>query len=84
MTHTSSKTKGSEVSAVEYTTVRVPYDVLNKKFRHAQKIIDREINQLNMLIGNIERLPTPELAEQAIKSLREKLGSFKKRVCSEK
>eukprot|EP00116_Pleurobrachia_bachei_P005281 sb/3465543/ len=75
----SARNKSSEVSAIEYSTVRVPYDVLNKKFRHAQKIIDREISQLNSLISNIERLPSPELEEQAIKSLREKLGSFKKR-----
>eukprot|EP00116_Pleurobrachia_bachei_P011622 sb/3471884/ len=76
----SARNKSSEVSAIEYSTVRVPYDVLNKKFRHAQKIIDREISQLNSLISNIERLPSPELEEQAIKSLREKLGSFKKRA----
>ena len=74
-------TKTAEVVALEYTTVKVPYEVLNKKFRQAQKIIDREISQLSNQITSIMRLPSPELQRQAMPAFKEKLTSFRKRVC---
>jgi len=72
--------KVSEVTALEYTTVKVPYEVLNKKFRQAQKIIDREISQLNAQITNISKLPSPELQLQSMPAFKDKLVSFRKRV----
>ena len=74
-------TKTAEVVALEYTTVKVPYEVLNKKFRQAQKIIDREISQLSNQITSIMRLPSPELQRQAMLAFKDKLTSFRKRVC---
>ena len=72
--------KASEVVSLEYTSVKVPYEVLNKKFRQAQKIIDREIAQLNTQITHVTRLPTPELQRQAMSALKEKLQNFRCRV----
>jgi len=72
-------TKTAEVVALEYTTVKVPYEVLNKKFRQAQKIIDREISQLSNQITSIMRLPSAELQRQAMPAFKEKLTSFRKR-----
>ena len=39
-------TTAAEIATLEYTSVKVPYEILNKKFRHAQKIIDRDISHL--------------------------------------
>ena len=35
-----------EVKALEYTTVKVPYEMLNKRFRSCQKVIDREVSHV--------------------------------------
>lgn len=34
-------TKVDEITALEYSALKVPYELLNKKFRIAQKAIDR-------------------------------------------
>ena len=73
--------KHLEVAALEYTSVKVPYEVLNKKFRHAQKIIDREISQLNIQIVNISKLGSKEEQAQELDVFKEKLASFRKKVC---
>ena len=46
----------SEIKALEYSTVRVPYEVLNKRFRIAQKSIDREVSHVQAAISNIEKV----------------------------
>lgn len=33
----------NEVTALEYSTLKVPYELLNKKFRAAQKLIDQQV-----------------------------------------
>ncbi|XP_075239370.1 E3 ubiquitin-protein transferase MAEA-like [Convolutriloba macropyga] len=68
-----------EVKALEYETLKVPYEVLNKRFRASQRIIDREvshvINACNGLQngGNAEELPVLIAnVEQSMKSLSER------------
>ena len=51
-----------DVKSLEHPTLKVPYEILNKKFRTSQKIIDRLVlhinafNFLGMLI-NFQILP---------------------------
>ena len=37
----------SEVKALEHPTLIVPYEVLNRTFRNAQKLIDRDVSHVN-------------------------------------
>lgn len=44
----------SDVASIEYPTLKVPYEILNKKFRSAQKVIDREVSSTNTLLNDLE------------------------------
>lgn len=45
----------SDIKAMEYPTLKVPYEVLNKKFRTAQKTLDRELSQVQNAASELER-----------------------------
>lgn len=45
----------SEIKALEHPTLKVPYEILNKKFRIAQKAIDREYNQFHIVTAEVEK-----------------------------
>ena len=63
------------IRCLEYSTVKVPYEILNKTYRNSQKDIDRDIGQLNNLIQKSSSLFEPSSAEnqkeQALQALRE-------------
>lgn len=66
---------------------QVPYDVLNKKFRLAQKTLDREVCHVTTAVSELERIlfTADNHAASHISSLLggvvEKLSSFKRKVC---
>ncbi|XP_037950378.1 E3 ubiquitin-protein transferase MAEA [Teleopsis dalmanni] len=45
----------SEIKSMEYSTLKVPYEILNKKFRTAQKSVDRELDQLQSVTKDVEK-----------------------------
>lgn len=45
----------SEIKALEHATLKVPYEILNKRFRSAQKIIDREVDQVMNVSRQVEK-----------------------------
>lgn len=45
----------SDIRALEHQTLKVPYEILNKKFRIAQKNIDREVSHVQNSIGDLEK-----------------------------
>ncbi|XP_064465845.1 E3 ubiquitin-protein transferase MAEA-like [Ornithodoros turicata] len=47
----------ADVKALEHPTLKVPYEILNKKFRAAQKQLDREVSQLQSLASELEGEP---------------------------
>lgn len=51
-----STTPISDMKAMEYQTLKVPYEILNKKFRSAQKNIDREISHVQNCVNDLERV----------------------------
>ncbi|XP_021951098.1 E3 ubiquitin-protein transferase MAEA [Folsomia candida] len=47
---------GSELKTLEHVTLKVPYEVLNKKFRATQKVLDREAAYVAQAGNEIEKL----------------------------
>lgn len=45
----------SDIRALEHQTLKVPYEMLNKKFRLAQKTIDREVAHVNSSIMDLDK-----------------------------
>lgn len=43
-----------DLRAQEYGTLKVPYEILNKRFRLAQKTLDREVHNLNGCLKEVE------------------------------
>ena len=46
--------KMADIRSLEHPTLKVPYELLNKKFRSAQKILDREISHVHAAVTQIE------------------------------
>jgi len=44
----------SDVTAIEHPTLKVPYEILNKKFRSSQKNIDREVSHVQTAVKDLE------------------------------
>lgn len=45
----------ADIKALEHPTLKVPYEVLNKKFRAAQKNIDREVSHVQTAASDLEK-----------------------------
>jgi hypothetical protein len=63
-----------------YPSPQVPYEILNKKFRSGQKVIDREANHVANCLAEVDRLFTgQEEAEEKAAMLRQ-LDSLKQQL----
>ncbi|XP_060829339.1 E3 ubiquitin-protein transferase MAEA [Bombus pascuorum] len=74
----------SDVKSLEYPTLKVPYELLNKKFRLAQKVIDREASYVqtaaNELIkDNKTSVPAGEMS-LLLGGVVEKLQTLKRKA----
>uniref|UniRef100_A0A182QNF3 E3 ubiquitin-protein transferase MAEA n=1 Tax=Anopheles farauti TaxID=69004 RepID=A0A182QNF3_9DIPT len=45
----------AEIRAMEHPTLKVPYEILNKRFRIAQKTLDRELSQIQNVASELEK-----------------------------
>lgn len=45
----------SDVKSLEHPTLKVPYELLNKKFRSAQKSLDREVSHVQAATNELEK-----------------------------
>ncbi|KAJ8920173.1 hypothetical protein NQ315_011834 [Exocentrus adspersus] len=45
----------ADVKSLEHPTLKVPYEILNKKFRTAQKTLDREVSHVQQTANDIEK-----------------------------
>ena len=72
----------ADIKSLEHPTLKVPYEILNKKFRMAQKSLDREVSHVTGSIGEVEKLLSMEEnqngAEKA--SLSQKLDTIKEQL----
>ena len=46
----------ADIKALEHSTLIVPYESLNRSFRNAQKIVDREVSHVNSVNEKIKKL----------------------------
>ncbi|XP_002160860.2 E3 ubiquitin-protein transferase MAEA [Hydra vulgaris] len=46
----------SNIKSLEYSTLIVPYELLNKTFRNAQKVIDREVSHVNSTSDKLKKV----------------------------
>ncbi|XP_030764152.1 E3 ubiquitin-protein transferase MAEA isoform X1 [Sitophilus oryzae] len=50
----------ADVKSLEHPTLKVPYEILNKKFRTAQKSLDREVSHVQQGVGEVEKCLSSE------------------------
>jgi macrophage erythroblast attacher len=46
----------ADVKSLEHPTLKVPYEILNKRFRSAQKVVDREVSHVTGSLAELEKL----------------------------
>merc|ERR1711963_774757 len=46
--------KMTDIRSLEHPTLKVPYEILNKKFRTSQETLDREISQVQASVTQVE------------------------------
>ncbi|KAI6655019.1 Macrophage erythroblast attacher [Oopsacas minuta] len=51
------------IKCLEYSTIKVPYEILNKTYRNSQKDIDREISHLNNIFTKYQNMNLSELSD---------------------
>jgi macrophage erythroblast attacher len=73
-----------ELKALEHSTLKVPYETLNKQYRNVQKSIDRDCSSISQTICSAEKVAkSSELTKNDIinsfSNVVEKLRSLKKR-----
>lgn len=44
----------ADIRSLEHPTLKVPYEILNKKFRSAQKLLDRDISHVQSAVAQVE------------------------------
>lgn len=49
-----------ELKTIEHSTLKVPYESLNKQYRNVQKSIDRDCSSLNQAMMSLEKLSKSE------------------------
>nr|XP_061793377.1 E3 ubiquitin-protein transferase MAEA-like isoform X1 [Nerophis lumbriciformis] len=68
----------------EYPTLKVPYETLNKRFRAAQKNIDRETSHVTMVVAELEKtlssLPVAHSVASLLDGVVEKLNALKRKA----
>ncbi|KAL7647480.1 UNVERIFIED_CONTAM: hypothetical protein RMT77_001076 [Armadillidium vulgare] len=85
MNRMDNKIKASEISSIEHPTLKVPYEVLNKRFRLAQKSIDRELCHVTNAVSELEKVLISDTKDKnqitsLIGGVMEKLNSFKRKA----
>lgn len=46
----------TDIKSLEHPTLKVPYEILNKKFRSAQKVLDREVSHVTASLSDVEKM----------------------------
>ncbi|GIY94923.1 e3 ubiquitin-protein transferase MAEA [Caerostris extrusa] len=77
----------ADVKSLEHPTLKVPYEVLNKKFRTAQKTVDREVSHVQNAATELEKgllKKSPNVGEinVLLSGVVEKLNILKRKLVS--
>ncbi|RWS25827.1 Macrophage erythroblast attacher-like protein [Leptotrombidium deliense] len=78
----------SDIKCLEHQTLKVPYEILNKRFRGAQKCIDREVSYVQCAVneleksvmGNSDNPPTVGVITEMLSGVVEKLAALKRKA----
>ncbi|XP_065071862.1 E3 ubiquitin-protein transferase MAEA-like [Rhopilema esculentum] len=75
----------ADVKALEHSTLKVPYEILNKRFRNAQKLIDKEVTHISTQMNEIassasSESTTVEEASNSLGDVVKKLEDFKRKA----
>jgi len=75
----------ADVKSLEHPTLKVPYEILNKRFRLAQKSVDREVSHVQSAAGDLEKClqdATPSVSEVTalLDGISDKLGILKRKA----
>lgn len=71
---------GNDIKATEHPTLKVPYEVLNKKYRVSQKVIDREVNHLNISLQELKNSSNLTTVTKALDNVVENLNVVKRKA----
>lgn len=73
----------SEIKSLEHSTLKVPYEIINKKFRIAQKTIDREVDHIQNISRDVEKAlvahPTVSDVSKMVGNVVQKLQILKRK-----
>lgn len=70
----------NDIKAMEYPTLKVPYEVLNKRYRVSQKVIDREVSHLDKSIKELRNTSDLQGVHRALDNVVEKLQVVKRKA----
>lgn len=71
---------GNDIKAMEYPTLKVPYELLNKRYRISQKAIDREVSHLDKSIQELKNTTDRKGVHRALDNVVEKLKVLKRKA----
>ncbi|CAF0808929.1 unnamed protein product [Adineta steineri] len=69
-----------DVRVLEHATVKVPYETLNKRYRHAQKQIDRDSAQLLATVAELDRSTQSTATIDTLKRVLERAITLKRKA----
>ncbi|VDP07213.1 unnamed protein product [Soboliphyme baturini] len=75
----------SDITTLEYSTLKVPYEIVNKKFRVAQKTLDRETARVSDVVNEVDSvLKKPNVfvrdLNPVVDNLIEKIRNMKRKM----
>ncbi|CAF3893386.1 unnamed protein product [Rotaria magnacalcarata] len=69
-----------DVRVLEHATIKVPYETLNKRYRHAQKQIDRDSAQLIASVAELDRSTQSATTIDSLKRVLERAMTLKRKA----
>ena len=69
----------TDVKSLEHPTLKVPYEIPNKRFRIAQKHLDREVNHVTVSLTELDKL-VGENSQLDRETIKQKLDLLKSQL----
>ena len=70
----------ADIKSLEHPTLKVPYEILNKKFRTAQKNLDREVSHVTGSLTEVDKMLSDTGNHLDKDTLNKKLESIKEQL----
>jgi len=66
-----------DIKGLEYGTIKVPYELFNKKYRSTQRIIEKEVSQVSSQVKELENVVTQASRPRINGEVRANVGQIK-------